>query len=311
MKSTIYLSIFVSTFLVSCNQQKEADAYGNFEATETIVSAESNGKIKSLLLSEGDLIEANKIVAEIDPTILTQQKNIIEANIRTVKSKSPAIEAQLNVLYNQISSSESQRKNLAIELSRVTNLLASGAATAKQVDDIQAQITLIDKQIITQKSQLKAQEIALKSQTQTINNEANGLKEQINQIQLQLNLTKVINPIKGTVTAKFVEESEIVAYGKPLYKIADLSNLILRAYFSGEQLSQLKLNQKVNVRIDAAEGKYKSYQGRIIWVSPKSEFTPKIIQTKQDRVNFVYAVKIKVANDGGLKMGMPAEVILN
>lgn len=311
MKSTIYFSLLICTSLVSCNQTKEADAYGNFEATETIVSAEANGKIKSILLSEGDVISAGTLVAEIDPSLLAQQKNIIEANIRTVKSKSPAIDAQLNVLQNQIASSESQRKTLAFELNRVSNLLANGAATSKQVDDIQAQITQLEKQIITQKSQLTAQEIALKSQAKTIHHEADGLKEQINQIQLQLDQTKVLNPIQGTVTAKFVETNEIVSYGKPLYKIADLSNLILRAYFSGDQLSHVKLNQSVKVRIDEAAGAYKTYTGKIIWVSPKSEFTPKIIQTKQDRVNFVYAVKIKVVNDGGLKMGMPAEVILN
>ena len=311
MKSSIYLSLLICTSLMSCNKQKEADAYGNFEAIETIVSAEANGKIKSILLSEGDVISAGTLVAEIDPAILAQQKNIIEANIRTVRSKSPAIEAQLIVSQNQIASSESQRKILTYELNRVSNLLANGAATSKQVDDIQAQITQIDKQIVTQKSQMKAQEIALKSQTQTINNEANGLKEQVNQIQIQLNQAKVLNPIQGTVTAKFVEVNEIVSYGKPLYKIADLSNLILRAYFSGDQLSKIKLNQLVKVRIDAADGQYKNYSGKIIWISPKSEFTPKIIQTKQDRVNFVYAVKIKVLNDGGIKMGMPAEVVLN
>jgi HlyD family secretion protein len=282
MKSSIYLFLLICASIASCTQTKEADAYGNFEATETIVSAEANGKIKSILLSEGDVISAGTLVAEIDPSLLAQQKNIIEANIRTVKSKSPAIDAQLNVLQNQIASSESQRKTLAFELNRVSNLLANGAATSKQVDDIQAQITQMDKQIIT-----------------------------LNQIQLQLDQTKVLNPIQGTVTAKFVETNEIVSYGKPLYKIADLSNLILRAYFSGDQLSHVKLNQSVKVRIDEAAGAYKTYTGKIIWVSPKSEFTPKIIQTKQDRVNFVYAVKIKVVNDGGLKMGMPAEVILN
>jgi HlyD family secretion protein len=311
MKSTTYLYFLLCAIVFACTQQKEADAYGNFEATETIVSAEANGKIKSFLISEGDVIQAGTHVAEIDPAILAQQKTIIEANIRTVKSKAPAIKAQLTVLENQIASSESQRKTYLYELNRITNLQANGAATVKQVDDIQAQITQIDKQILTQYSQLKAQEIALKSQTQTINNEANGLKEQVNQIQIQLNQAKVLNPIQGTVTAKFVEVNEIVSYGKPLYKIADLSNLILRAYFSGDQLSKIKLNQLVKVRIDAADGQYKNYSGKIIWISPKSEFTPKIIQTKQDRVNFVYAVKIKVLNDGGIKMGMPAEVVLN
>lgn len=311
MKSTTNFSVLLCAIVFACTQQKEADAYGNFEATETIVSAEANGKIKSFLISEGDVIQAGTHVAEIDPAILAQQKTIIEANIRTVKSKAPAIRAQLTVLENQIASTESQRKTYLYELNRITNLQANGAATVKQVDDIQAQITQIDKQILTQNSQLKAQEIALKSQTQTINNEANGLKEQVNQIQIQLNQAKVLNPIQGTVTAKFVEVNEIVSYGKPLYKIADLSNLILRAYFSGDQLSKIKLNQLVKVRIDAADGQYKNYSGKIIWISPKSEFTPKIIQTKQDRVNFVYAVKIKVLNDGGIKMGMPAEVVLN
>ena len=176
-------------------------------------------------------------MAKLNPSYFRREMSFPRAHslqkspplFRTVKSKSPAIEAQLNVLQNQIASSESQRKTFAYELNRVSNLLANGAATPKQVDDIQAQITQLDKQIITQKSQLKAQEIALKSQAKTITNEAAGLKEQINQIQLQLDQAKVLNPINGTVTAKFLEANEIVSYGKPLYKIENLSNQIIRA----------------------------------------------------------------------------------
>lgn len=311
MKLTKIHALLLLTSLISCNQNKEADAFGNFEATETIISAETNGKIKAIHLSEGDELAKGVLAVEIDPAILAQQKNILEANIQTIKSKTPAISSQLTVLQNQVNSTESQRKTLVYELERLKNLLANGAATPKQVDDIQAQITQTDKQIILQKSQLSAQEIALKNQTQTIHHEANGVKEQINQIQLQLDQAKILNPINGTVTAKFVEENEIVAYGKPLYKIADLSSMILRAYFSGEQLGQIKLNQQVKIRVDAPEGQYKNYTGKIVWISPKAEFTPKIIQTKQDRVNFVYAVKIKVNNDGGLKMGMPGELMLH
>jgi HlyD family secretion protein len=311
MKLTKIHALLLLTSLISCNQNKEADAFGNFEATETIISAETNGKIKAIHLSEGDELAKGVLAVEIDPAILAQQKNILEANIQTIKSKTPAISSQLTVLQNQVNSTESQRKTLVYELERLKNLLANGAATPKQVDDIQAQITQTDKQIILQKSQLSAQEIALKNQTQTIHHEANGVKEQINQIQLQLEQARVLNPIKGTVTAKFVEENEIVAYGKPLYKIADLSSMILKAYFSGEQLGQIKLNQQVKIRVDAPEGQYKNYTGKIVWISPKAEFTPKIIQTKQDRVNFVYAVKIKVNNDGGLKMGMPGELMLH
>lgn len=311
MKLTKIHALLLLTSLISCNQNKEADAFGNFEATETIISAETNGKIKAIHLTEGDELAKGVLAVEIDPAILAQQKNILEANIQTIKSKTPAISSQLTVLQNQVNSTESQRKTLVYELERLKNLLANGAATPKQVDDIQAQITQTDKQIILQKSQLSAQEIALKNQTQTIHHEANGVKEQINQIQLQLDQAKILNPKKGTVTAKFVEENEIVAYGKPLYKIADLSSMILRAYFSGEQLGQIKLNQQVKIRVDAPEGQYKNYTGKIVWISPKAEFTPKIIQTKQDRVNFVYAVKIKVNNDGGLKMGMPGELMLH
>ena len=308
MKKTI--SLFTSIILLSCNSEKEADAYGNFETVETVVSSQTNGKINFIKVDEGQEINANEMVVSIDTLLLHQQKLTLLANQQTVNSKKPNIESQVAIYRNQIKTSEAQLKALKNEQSRIKNLLKEGAATPKQLDDINAQIDVIINQINVQKSQLCAQNIQLNSQSSTYSNEVNSIEEQIKQINIQIAQSKIVNPFTGVITAKYVEPNEIVSYGKPLYKIADLSSMILRAYFSGDQLSKIKLNQEVVVRIDVEDGKYKEYKGRINWISSKSEFTPKIIQTKKERVNFVYAVKVLVKNDGSLKMGMPGEIIL-
>lgn len=306
----ITLTLFIASILFGCKDKNEADAYGNFETVETIVSSETNGKINAIAINEGQEIEANVIVASIDTTLLHQQKMMLLSNRKTAISKKPNINSQISVFRNQIATSQSQLKTLKNERKRTSNLLKDGAATPKQLDDIEAQIDNSKNQINVQQSQLNAANANLNIQSNSIGNEAMSIDEQIKQINIQINQSKIINPFKGTITAKYVEPNEVVNYGKPLYKIANLSKMILRAYFSGEQLGDIKMNQTVTVRIDAKDDSYKEYNGLITWISSKSEFTPKIIQTKKDRVNFVYAVKIEVVNDGSLKMGMPAEVVL-
>jgi HlyD family secretion protein len=306
----IAFTLMITCLIFSCKNKNEADAFGNFETTETIVSSQGNGKINFLNIEEGQEIDAEKYVASIDTTLLYQQKMTLLSNQKTALGKKPNIKSQILVFKNQISTSESQLKTLEKERKRTINLLKDGAATSKQLDDLEAQIDVTKNQINVQKSQLNAQNSNLSLETNSMSNEATSIKEQIKQINIQIEQSKVLNPLKGTVTAKYVQANEIVNYGKPLYKIANLSKMILRSYFSGEQLGDIKINQAVTVRIDAKDNTYKEYKGVITWISSKSEFTPKIIQTKKDRVNFVYAVKIEVENDGSLKMGMPAEVVL-
>lgn len=307
----ITLALLIATTILGCKDKNEADAYGNFETIETIVSSETNGKINTITIEEGQEIEANSMVASIDTTLLHQQKMMLLSNKKTAISKKPNADSQMSVFRNQIATSQSQLKTLEKERKRTSNLLKDGAATLKQLDDIEAQIDIAKNQINVQQSQLNASSASLNIQSNSIGNEALSIDEQIKQINIQIDQAKIVNPFKGTVTAKYVEPNEIVNYGNPLYKIANLSKMVLRAYFSGEQLGDIKINQSVTVRIDAKDDTYKNYKGIITWISSKSEFTPKIIQTKKDRVNFVYAVKIEVVNDGSLKMGMPAEVVLN
>lgn len=313
MKSILnrIITFILLFFLVlSCSDKGKADAYGNFETIETIVSAETNGKINFLNIEEGQELEVNYLVAVVDTSLLSQQKKMLMAKREMVIKKKPDVNSQIRVHQNQIATLQARLKSQDKEKNRIVNLLKGGAATQKQLDDINAEIDVTNTQIAVQKSQLIAQKIALLNQSNSISDEVSSIEEQIQQIKIQIGQAKIMNPIKGTVIDKYVEPNEVVNYGKPIYKIADLSNMILRAYVSGEQLGEVKIGQEVSLRIDAKDGDYKYYKGIVTWVSSKSEFTPKIIQTKKDRVNFVYAVKILVKNDGSLKMGMPAEILL-
>jgi HlyD family secretion protein len=288
MKKTIAFLFLVS--LLSCNNNdNKADGYGNFEATEVTISAEANGKIQYLNLEEGDVLEPKKQVALIDTTQLYLNKQQLVASKNTVDSKSRNVLSQINVL-------EEQLKTTLIEKKRVQNMFAENAATKRQVDEIEGKVNVI-------KEQIKS----VATQNAPITNEAKSIEIQIQKIEDQIEKSKVINPIKGTVLAKYAEPNEITAFGKPLYKIADISEMTLRVYISETQLPKIKIGQNVAVKIDMGK-EMKSYTGSISWISSSAEFTPKIIQTKEERVNLVYAVKINVKNDGSLKIGMPAEM---
>lgn len=290
-KLLILISLSVIILSGCSNDKQKSDAYGNFEATETIVSSESSGKLYELNVEEGQIIEANKIVGFIDTSQLYLKKLQLAQQKNTTRTKFKNVSSQISVLQEQ--------KSIAIrERDRIERLLKDNAATGKQLDDINGNIDVINKQISY-----------IDIQNSTTNEELKGLDVQIQQVVDQLEKSNITNPVKGTVIMKFAEQGEIVSFGKPLYKIADISVMELRVYVSGAQLPEIKLGQKIKVLIDDGKTGFKTLEGEISWISSKAEFTPKIIQTKEERVNLVYAVKVKVVNDGSLKIGMPGEIM--
>ncbi|ESU18500.1 abc transport system, lipoprotein [Flavobacterium cauense R2A-7] len=278
--------------IISCNKNNQkADAYGNFEATEIIVSSESNGKIEFLNVEEGAQLKKGSLVGLIDTLQIHYNREQLKASIETVQSKSASVLSQINVLNEQL-------KTAKIEQNRIQNMFAENAATKRQIDEIDGKVKVIEKQISS-----------VQTQNAPILNEIKAIKVQIEKLDDQIKKSKINNPVHGTVLTKYAEPSEITAFGKPLYKIANLSEMELRVYVTETQLAQIKIGQKVIVAIDA-ENNTKKYEGNIIWISAQAEFTPKVIQTKEERANLVYAVKVAVKNDGSLKTGMPAEVWL-
>ena len=286
----VSLLILVTLGIISCNTSNEkADGYGNFEATEITVSAEATGKIEFLQVQEGTILEAQTQVGLIDTLQLYLTKQQLIASKSTVSSKSANVLSQKSVLAEQL-------KTVQIEKNRIRDMYAENAATKRQVDEIDGKVKVIEAQIQ-----------GIGTQNAPIINDLKSIDVQIQKINDQIQKSKITNPIKGTVLTKYAEPGEITAFGKPLYKIADLSEMSLRVFVSGTQLTQLKIGQEVSVKIDGA-AEMNSYKGTISWIASQAEFTPKIIQTKEERVNLVYALKVKVKNDGSLKIGMPAEM---
>ncbi|MCC6289446.1 MAG: HlyD family efflux transporter periplasmic adaptor subunit [Chitinophagaceae bacterium] len=295
----------------SCRNNNTAyDASGTFEAVETIVSAEATGVIKTFNISEGQQIAAGTEVGYIDSTQLSLRKKQLEAQIKATGSRLPDITAQTNYYKQQLAVTQIRLNNLKREQTRINNLVKADAATGKQLDDINAQVEETEKQLQVIQKQDAAQVSVLSTQTSGLRSDALPLVAQIEQVQDQLNKSRIINETQGTVLVKYAEVNEMATIGKALYKIADLHTIILRAYITGDQLPKIKLNQKVTVMVDDGKDNYKNYDGIIEWISDKAEFTPKTIQTKDERANLVYAIKIRVANDGFLKIGMYADVKL-
>jgi len=307
----IILIVLTSIGLLSCsNDKNNYDASGTFETTETIVAAEANGIIKQLDIEEGQILEAGQRIGYIDSVQLWLRKKQLEAQIKSVRSKSPDIAAQTSSFSKQKAVIQSQLKTQLHEKQRIENLVKADAATPKQLDDISGQVDALQKQLEVIHSQEISQTSQLTTQSKGLSGDVIPLKVQIEEVNDQLSKSIIINRVNGTVLAKYAEANEMASLGKPLYKIADLSTLILRAYISGNQLSLIKINQPVKVMVDDGNKKYKEFAGVIEWISNKAEFTPKTIQTKDERANLVYAVKIRVKNDGYLKIGMYADVKL-
>lgn len=291
-KHILGLSIITSS-LFSCNDSNnKADGYGNFEATEITVSAEINGKLMQFDVDEGELLKKEAFIGYIDTIPLTLKREQLQVSKALISSKSKGVLSQINVLNAKLNTAMYKKI-------RAENLLKDNAGTQKQLDDINGEIEVL-------KQQIQSIEI----QNAPVVNELKNVDIQLKQLDDQIYKSKIINPINGTVLAKYTEPNEITTFGKPLYKIADLSTMNLRVYVSETQLPDLKIGQEVIVKIDSNDG-MKSYSGTINWIASEAEFTPKIIQTKEERVSLVYALKIDVKNDGSLKIGMPAEMWIN
>jgi HlyD family secretion protein len=289
----ILIVSIIATTLFSCgNNNDKADGYGNFEATEVIISAENNGKLIQFIIDEGDKLKKEQFVGFIDTVQLALKREQLIVSKSVISSKSKGVLSQISVLNSKL-------KTAKINKARTENLIKDNAGTQKQLDDVSGEINVI-------KSQIRSVEI----QNAPVVNELKNIDVQLKQIDDQILKSKIINPVNGTVLTKYAEPNEITAFGKPLYKIADLSTMELRVYISETQLSNIKIGQKVAVKIDAVDT-MKSFDGVVSWIASEAEFTPKIIQTKEERVALVYAVKINVVNDGSLKIGMPAEMWIN
>lgn len=277
---------------MGCNQQENGpDAYGNFEAREVIVSAETAGRLLQLRVDEGQDLTPGMEIGLVDTTQLSLQLEELAARRRAVGSRTSNVVAQIDVINQQMEVLEKEK-------ARVENLVQAGAATPKQLDDIKGQLEVLN----TQKRGISSQNLPVANEIEAIDVQAERLRDQIKR-------SHIVNPIKGTVISKLAEATEVVGPGKPLYRIAPLDSLYLRAYLTGSQLAQVKIGQTVTVRIDDGEEDYYTYPGRITWISDQAEFTPKIVQTKEERVNLVYAFKVLVINEGKLKIGMPGEVL--
>ena len=309
MKPLYFSLVALALLALSCQRSApKADAYGNFEADELIVGAEASGKIIQFSVEEAQTLNAGTVVGRIDSTQLVLKIAQLKANIRAVAAKSPAISAQLAVFEKQLNANKQQLATLQREKQRIENLLKKDAAVPKQLDDLNAQIEQVQRQMDVVTEQRSASDANLNTQKNGLLAEILPLQDQIAQIEDQIAKCKIVNPLDGTVLTKLVEAGEVTSFGKPLYKIANLQQIILRAYVAGDQLGSIKVGQEVKVSIDGPDNTMRDFTGKISWVSSKAEFTPKIIQTKDERVNLVYAIKILVPNDGTLKIGMPAEV---
>ena len=310
MRNKFLPVLMAIAFLMSCNSNDmKHDATGVFEADEVIVSAEVGGKILAFYAEEGDTLSKGRTAAVIDATNLSLQKEQVEASINALKDKTNDVQPQIRLLEEQIRVQQSQLATLEKEKARFENLVKADAATPKQLDDIQAQLDVVRKQINVTQRQIDVQRSQVGTQNRSVMSEKEPLQKRVAQLEDQLSRTNVINPVGGTVLTKYVHAGEVTGPGKPLYKIADLSYVLLRAYITGQQLPEIKLGQQVSVLIDEGAKNYKTYAGTITWISDKAEFTPKTIQTKEERANLVYAIKIKVPNDGYLKIGMYGEVL--
>ncbi len=289
------LTAVLALAVASCGEGSKAyDASGVFESTEVTVSAEGNGRIMSLALQEGDRLEAGSVVGCIDTVQLYLGKVQLEATMKAVGSGRLDISRQIAALESQI---EKQRQ----ELERFTNLERAGASNRKQVEDIQAQLEVLQRQLAAQKE-------SLRNANSGVSGQSAALEAQILQLDDKIRKCVITSPVDGTVLAKYSEAGELAVQGRALFKVADLDDIRLRAYITADQLTGLKLGQPVKVFADQGTSGRKEYAGTLIWISDKAEFTPKTIQTRDERANLVYAVKIAVKNDGLIKLGMYGEV---
>jgi HlyD family secretion protein len=278
--------------ITACSHhQAESDAYGNFETDEIIVSAQSQGELIDLEISEGSHVEKGRIVGHIDSTVAVIKREQLLAQFAVIDARIRNLEAQIKV-------QEEQRRNMVREVDRMEKLLEGNAGTLQQYEDITGKLKVLDTQTET-----------ISSQRAIIQSERSVLKTQLEEVENMLAKCRITSPVSGIILENYIDAGELVTPGKSLFKVADIRNMELKVYVSGSQLSSFALGDSVNVMIDGEDESMHTLRGTISWISSQVEFTPKIIQTKAERVNMVYAVKIMVKNDGKLKIGMPGEVV--
>lgn len=291
MNKYILLVTILITSLYSCNNEESlTDATGVFEATEVIVSSESNGKILAFNMNEGDVIKKRVAIGFVDSSDLVFTKRQLLANKKVALASLPNVAAQIEATQQEIDKQEREKE-------RIAKLLAGDVATQKQMDDVEAAIIIL-------KARLRSQKSMLSNSTNSVNAQAAAIDVQIEQVNDQLKKCNIYSPIDGTILVKYAEQGELTARGKPLFKVADVEKMFLKAYVTASQLTEIKLGQTVKVFGEFGESDNRPYDGKITWISSKSEFTPKTIQTQDERANLVYAVKIAVKNDSYLKIGM-------
>ena len=281
-------------FSLSCNRNDDlADAYGNFEVDETVVSSLMAGEIMQFDIKEGSTYQGGQLIGYIDTTDLQLLKPELLANRKATASKIEGITTQIEVLEDQLANQKREQK-------RISNLVKAGAATVQQLDNIDGQIDVINSQIKNAKSQFAS-----------IIAQLEGIDAKVMQLEEKIRKSRIINPVTGIVLTKLTDVHEFTMPGKPLYTIANIEEMDLRAYISGSQLSSVLLGETVTIKIDGANNEMIEYQGEVVWISSEAEFTPKTIQTKEERVDLMYAIKVRVKNDGRIKIGMPGEMWLN
>jgi len=290
----IKLITIVALITLGCANEELSDAFGQFEADEIMISAETTGKLLSFNVEEGEQLSENVIVAVVDTSILVLKKKELEASINTVRSKLPNLTAQEEVVNSQLTTIEKS-------VTRLKSLKTENAATEQQLDDVEGAFET-----------LKRQKDAIIVQRQSVYSEIETVEARIAQINDQINRSTIINPVSGRVLTKFAEQYELISAGRPLYEIANTEQLTLRIFVSGSQLPEVLLGEEVEVLFDKDDNSNHRTTGIVQWVSSKAEFTPKMIQTKEERVTQMYAVKILVNNPQGLiKIGMPGEANFN
>lgn len=277
--------------ILSCNRQKDtSDAYGNFEADDQLVSSEVAGKLLACNFEEGMTLTKGNEIAVVDTVPLVLQVTQLESQMKTIQARKQSVWSQIAVI-------EQQKKNLEKDKARITNMFKDGAATQKQMDDVNGNLDVFEKQIGS-----------TRTQDQVLSGEADVLVTQLAQLRDKINRCRITAPINGLVLERYKRAGELVGQGQSLCRVADVSALNLRVFVSGDQLPHVKIGQKVKVAVDDTATLNKTLEGTVTWISSEAEFTPKIIQTKVERVKLVYAVKVKVPNDGSLKIGMPGEI---
>ncbi len=291
MRTDNYILAVAALMLAACgNNEKEYDATGTFETTETTVFAEQSGRLMAFSVNEGDETDASVEVGLIDTTQIWLKIQQLDATKKVYNSQKPDMEAQIATTQQQLLKAQQEEQ-------RYKELVTDGAAPSKMLDDASSNVKVLQKQ-------LAAQQSALATSTRSLDKQSDMVDVQVRQLRDQLRKCHIVTPAKGTVLEKYVERGEFVAAGKPLFKIGDTQNMYMRAYVTSVQLQHIKLGQKVKVFADYGDGQKKEYDGTVTWISSRSEFTPKTILTDDERADLVYAVKIAIKNDGYVKIGM-------